>query len=29
VVTETWQTPIAAHRNAVRDPDGAPAGYGG
>ncbi len=31
VVTETWQTPIAAHRNAVRDPatDGAPTGYGG
>ena len=29
VVTETWQTPIAAHRNAVLDPDGAPAGYGG
>ncbi len=31
VVTETWQTPITAHRNAVRDPatDGAPTGYGG
>jgi acetolactate synthase-1/2/3 large subunit len=31
VVTETWQTPITAHRTAVRDPaaDGAPTGYGG
>jgi acetolactate synthase I/II/III large subunit len=31
VVTELWETPITAHRNAVRDPasDGAPTGYGG